>query len=251
MKWTRSFFLLVFFAAASGPAYADSVSIAASAWPPYTDENLPQGGFSIDLVAAAFKRAGYQTSYNIETWPRTLEGVDVGVYDVVAAAWFSEARKKRFVFSEPYFTNRMRLIGRKGHNIKVEKLEDLRGLRVGVVRGYAYGEEFEKADYFTRVYQNHLIQNLLLLSTGTVDLVVGDEFAIRHELQAYMPTQRDKLEFLPKAIVIKKLYIAVSRANPRSGKLIADFNKAIAAMRQDGSYQAIVDKHLKPLAAGG
>jgi len=251
MNWTRSFFLLVFFAAASGPAYADNVSIAASAWPPYTDENLPQGGVAIDLVATAFKRAGYQTSYNIETWPRTLEGVDVGVYDVVAAAWFSEARGKRFLFSEPYLTNRMRLIGRKGRDIKVEKLEDLRGLRVGVVRGYAYGEEFQKADYFTKVYQNHVIQNLLLLTTGKVDVVVGDEFAIRHQLRDYMPSQADKLEFLPKAIAIKKLHIAVSRDNPRSGKLIADFNKAIAAMRQDGTYRAIVDKHLKPLAPGG
>jgi polar amino acid transport system substrate-binding protein len=39
------------------------------------------------------------------------------------------------------------------------------------------------------------------------------------------------------------VHIGVSRENPAHAQIVADFDKAIAAMKQDGSYAKIVAKH--------
>lgn len=234
---------------AAGAAQADKeLRIVASSWPPYSDYDLPKKGLSMELVNAAFTRAGYETKSWLESWPRTLEGVEIGVYDVIAAAWYSKEREQKFAFSEPYLNNRVRLLGRKESGHRITKLEDLAGLRVGVVREYAYGEKFDNATHFTKVYQNDVIQILLKLINKQVDLIVADELVIRHNLTEHMPHELGRLVFMPQAIEVKGLYIAVTKQRPDHAKIVADFNDAIKIMKADGSYQLILDKHLKSLA---
>ncbi len=246
MNRLRTSFALVALLVSVGQASgAEPLRIAASPWPPYTGEELPGNGLAIRIVTEAFKRAGYATTVAIESWPRTLEGVDIGVYDVIAAAWYSPDRAQRFAFTEPYLTNRMRLVGRRDRPLNIASLADLAGLKVAVVRDYAYGEEFDRATHFTKVPQNHLVQGLLLLVGGQVDLVAGDEFAIRHELKEYMPAQSETLQLLPKAMAFKSLHAAVSRDNPKHQQIVSDFNKSLAAMNADGTLRAIMDEYLK------
>lgn len=228
------------------PAYAVELKLASSSWPPYTGENLPGNGLAIAIVREAFDRAGYTTSVTIESWPRTLEGVEFGIYDVIAAAWYTNYRAKKYAFSEPYLSNSMRLIKRKDRRLRVESLADLAGLRVGVVRDYAYGEGFDQATDFVKIPQNHVIQNLLMLVDGKIDLTVGDELALRHEIMAFMPSKMAILEFLPRAIAFKDLHIAVSKQNPQYQQIIRDFNKAFANMKADGALEKIRLKYLNP-----
>ncbi|KPK37180.1 MAG: hypothetical protein AMJ69_12310 [Gammaproteobacteria bacterium SG8_47] len=225
-----------------------ALNITGSTWPPYIDKSRPNFGVAADIVATAFKRAGYELNGKFESWPRTLEGTSIGVYDVIAAAWYTEERAKTLAFSEPYMFNDILLVKRKDDDIKFNGFADLRGLVIGVVDGYAYDEAFDQAPNLLRVPANHVIQNLLMLTQGKVDLTIGDKWAIRHELAQYLPTAAAQLEFLPKPVARRGLHIAVSRANPQHEKIVADFNKALAAMKADGSWQAIIDRHAKDLA---
>lgn len=226
---------------------AEVLRVVASPWPPYSDQGLPKKGLSMELVRAALIRAGYKPEIYLESWPRTLEGAEIGVYDVIAAAWYSKEREAKFDFSEPYLNNRVRLLKHDESGFKFDSLDDLAGLRVGVVRDFAYGEKFDNATNFTKVYQNHVIQNLLKLVNRQVDLVIGDELTIRHQIREYMPQEEAHLEFLPKAILVKGLHIAVSRKRADHAEIVAGFNEAIKIMKADGSYQLILDKHLKSL----
>ncbi len=227
-------------------ALAADLKLAASSWPPYTGEDLPGNGLAIAIVRQAFDRAGYTTSVTIESWPRTLEGVELGIYDVIAAAWYTKERAKKYIFSEPYLSNSMRLIKRKDTRLKVQSLADLAGLRVGIVRDYAYGEEFDQATHFVKIPQNHVIQNLLMLVNRKIDLTVGDELALRHEITEFMPSQMAILEFMPHAIAFKDLHIAVSRLNPQHEQIVTDFNKAFAKMKADGTLEKIRLEYMKP-----
>jgi len=52
-----------------------------------------------------------------------------------------------------------------------------------------------------------------------------------------------KLEILEKPLAVRGVNIGVSRKNPDHEKIVADFNKAIATMKQDGTYARILQKH--------
>ena len=70
---------------------SDPVKMMTNTWPPYIDEELPQEGMAMELVRHIFLRAGYKVDNTVERWPRALEGVRVGLYDVLGAAGAVEA----------------------------------------------------------------------------------------------------------------------------------------------------------------
>ena len=222
---------------------AKQLKLVASAWPPYVDENLPAKGLAMDLVSTALTRAGYTPSITIETWPRALEGTEIGIYDVIAGAWYSDERARHFAFSEPFYMNEIKFIKRKERGIVFNNLKDLDNLRIGIVEEYAYGDEFARATNFIKVTRNHVIQNLLTLTAGQIDLTLDDALVIRHELQQYMPSQIKDLEFLPKPLDRKGLHVAITRKHPDHKKIAMEFDKAIAQMKADGTYKKIIKKH--------
>jgi len=99
----------LFFMLVTMPALAasNSVQLAADDWPPYVDSRLPEQGLAMDLVKTALQRAGYSANTNLTSWDRVLEGAQIGVYDVIVAAWHSKQRENFLYFSKPYFKNKI------------------------------------------------------------------------------------------------------------------------------------------------
>jgi polar amino acid transport system substrate-binding protein len=233
-------------------ALAGSVSLALPAWPaeplklvtntwsPYVDKNLPGQGLAIELVMHILRHAGYEPTLTIETWPRAMEGAKIGVYDAIAAAWVTEERERDYLYSLPYLNNWLRVVGMKSRPLDQRTLNELAGFRLGIVTDYAYGVDFDAIEGVQLVRENHLIQNLLNLSNGRVDFVVGDERAIRSEINAYLPDRRAEFGFLEIELPVRSLYLAVSRQSPIAEALVKRFNDALVATRNDGSYERIL-----------
>ena len=212
-------------------------------WPPYADAGLPQQGLAVDLVTTALKRAGYTPVVNIDSLDRILEGGKLGVYDVFATPWFSEERNQYLYYSEPYLESYIRFIKKKGKDFKYESSADLKGMMIGTVADYAYDETFNQSRDLIKISERNLIQNLLKLTQGRIDLTLDDELVLQYEINQYMPNSMAELELLPKPLAVRGIHIGVSRENPDHEKIAADFNKAIADMKKDGSYDLIVSKH--------
>jgi polar amino acid transport system substrate-binding protein len=219
------------------------LKIAGSVWPPYIVDQGVEKGAATALVSEILKRAGYQTEVSIESWPRTLEGTSAGIYDVIISAWYTKERESHFQFTDPYFVNTIQFVKRKDAPINFRDYQDLKGLVIGVVNGYAYGEEFDTAKGILKLPSNHVIQNLLKLQQGRIDLTLGDKWVIRHELTEYFPTAIKDFAFLGKPVATRTLHAAVSRAHPQHAKIVKDFNKALKAMKADGSYEKILDTY--------
>ena len=94
---------------------------------------------AMELVRHVFLRAGYKVDNTIERWPRALEGVRVGLYDVLGAAWRDEQREQDFIYSEPYLVNEIIVITRKNNRRMLRSVNDLSGSSIGVLRDYSYG----------------------------------------------------------------------------------------------------------------
>ena len=212
-------------------------------WPPYSDQGLPGQGLGVELVTEAFKRAGYETYLSTDTWERILEGGKIGVYDVVATAWYSDARSQYLEFSEPYLESYVRFITKKGSKFRFNDMNDLGGQMIGTLIDYAYEPQFDAARDLIKISERNMVQNLLKLNQGRIDATLGDERVLKYQINQYLPNSMSGFEILPKPLTVSGIFIGVSRENPDHEKIVADFNKAIEAMKKDGSYDRIIEKH--------
>ncbi len=228
--------------ASSGPASADPVRMLANASPPYADKKLPEQGLALELVAHVMERAGYDAELTIESWPRALEGVRIGLYEALATAWYSDERDQDFLFSEPYLDSQLILIKLRAAPGVYDSLDDLEGKRLGVRADYAYGVDFSGIAGLRLVEENHLIQSLMNLINGRVDVVIGDQRTVALQLEEYLQSQRHRIEVAPIMLPGRSRHVAASRALNGSEKMIEDFNKALAEARDDGSVAAIIAK---------
>jgi len=221
-----------------------ALSIVSKEEAPYIGNELPNQGLSIEIINTALQRAGYKTNYVFETWPRTYEGALIGIYDVIGSIWRNSDREKDFVFSDAYLFHEIKFIKRKADTeVKFNNLDDLQGLVIGTLKNYAYRDDFTRSRNIIKLQQNHLIQNLLFLTQENIDMTLGDVRKIRYEINKYMKSSMTELEVLPQALNKRGVHIAVSKINPAHTEIIAKFNKALKSMKNDGTYDAIINKH--------
>ena len=237
--------ILVFsqFVIMSALVSATQLNVATSEWIPYIGKKLPNDGLAMDIVNTALKRAGYETIVTIQAWTRTLEGADLGVYDLIAAAWHSKEREKTFLFSKPYIYNEIKLVKHADSSFDYKTPADLDGRVVGTVKGYAYGDEFDNARGILRRPSIAILENLFRVLNAEVELTLDDERVLQYEIKNNITVNKDKLVILPKSISRKGLYIAVSRENPKHKEIVQAFDNAIATMKKDGSYARILKAH--------
>lgn len=225
-------------------ASAEHLRLAGDVWPPFTDRRLADNGLAVDLVSTALRRAGYTSEYVEVPWARVLRGLEQGDYDVIAAAWYSADRTRFGLFSEPYLVNRIRFLKRKGANPQqYSSLADLRSYSIAVVRGYSYSPAFDQEQGLTKVPVLEFGMGARMLAAGRVQLTLEDELVAQYHLKRELKEVQDALEFLPEPLSESPLHILVRRSHPQHQQIVHDFNRAIAQMRADGTYQRIYQRH--------
>lgn len=222
---------------------AQTLRLVADPWPPFNDQTLLNNGVASDLVTTALTRAGYTTSYAQVPWERAVRGLQQNTYDVLINAWFTDERATFGYYSQPYLINRIRFLQRKGSQIEFRRLPDLYPYSIAVVRGYAYSSEFDQDSRLTKVGVVGFEVGARMLQARRVQLTLEDELVARFHLSRSLAGIRDQLEFLPQPLSENGLHILVSRNHPQHRQIAEAFNKAIEAMRADGSYAQIFQRH--------
>jgi len=227
------------------PARAESLKLVANYWEPFTGESVDHWGAATDLVSSALAREGYGTTIHIEPWTRALDDVYKGRFDALVAVWRTEERAAHLLLSEPYFTNHLVLVARRDRHFKFVSLDDLNGLTVGIGRGYDYSDAFKKADNFIKEPATTAEQNLKKLSSGRIDLAVEDaciaRYVMRQSSQGF-DLERD-LEILSPPLDDIPLYFGVANTAPSAPDIVKAFNRGLASMKQDGSYDSLLARH--------
>jgi len=240
------FLLLLYFLLASSLSQANDtqpIRLVSNQWPPYVDSSLAGQGLAIEIVTKALQKKGYQSTLTIDSWPRALEGVEIGVFDATCAIWKTPEREQDLLFSEPYLKNKISFLKKKSLSIDYQQLSDLKGFIIGVLRDYAYNDEFTQSRELMKVPENYLIQNLQKLNQDEIELTLDDELVIHSALKQYLPKQMNTFEFLSPPLAYKDLYLAVSKSNKNAQTIIDDFNSALKEMQQDGSYDQIISHY--------
>ena len=224
-------------------AAAQTLRLVGDAWAPYADVSLLNDGLSTDLIRTALGRAGYATEYEQVPWARAIHGVGEGRYDVLINAWYSEDRTQIGEFSQEYLVNRLRFLKRKESAVDYQNLTQLHPYSIAVVRSYAYSPAFDGDSSLKKVPVASFSTAVRMLAAGRVDLTVEDEYAAKVALGREPDEVRNNVEFLPRSLSENGLFILVSLKTPGHDKIVADFDKAIAAMKADGSYDKLLKLH--------
>ncbi|VVP27004.1 substrate-binding periplasmic protein [Pseudomonas fluorescens] len=224
-------------------AAADKLRLVFDLWPPFTDDTLVNGGLATDIVTTALARAGFASGYQQVPWARALLGVGEGRYDVLVNAWYNEDRMKLGQFSGEYLVNRIRFLKRKDTPLEYSNLQQLHTYPIAVVRGYAYSPPFDADTAMQKVPVHNFAMGVRMLAADRVKLTLEDEYVARYYLARESSKVRSAVEFLPKPLSENSLHILVSLKNPQHAQIVAGFDKAIAAMKADGSYDKLLRQH--------
>ena len=239
----RFVLLLAFAATLSGGVSAkEPLNLLANTSPPYADASLPEQGLALELVKHIYAATDYAPTITIEEWSRAIEGTQVGVYDALAAVWYSKDRDKDLLFSEPYLRSQLLILKSRTNQGVYRSLQDLAGSRLGVRADYAYGVDFSAIPGLQLVEADELVVQLQNLLDGKVDFVIADQRTAAMQLHQYFADNITQFVVVDIALPPVERHVAASRAWPGHEKMIAEFNRALAAKQKDGSLETIIKK---------
>jgi len=225
-------------------AQEKTVNIVSLSWPPYYDQYLPDYGLSGKIIAAAYNSQGWKVNFFVRAWVQCLEKVKKGEFDAVANAYLTDERAQIYHYSDPYLECPIVFFKRKDQPITWQNYEDLKPYRIGVVRGYANPEAFEKADFLTKRIARDPVLNFKKLLLKQVDLIVSEKFVGSHILRTKLPDHEKELfEPIMPPLDTNKLYILFSKNISAVQPKIDAFNTGMKIIKSNGALQQIVAEY--------
>ncbi|WP_305966839.1 substrate-binding periplasmic protein [Marinobacter salsuginis] len=253
MKWYRRLFLfsLLLSLIPLGPAAAnqETIRITTGQWPPYLDENRPDGGFLSQIIREAFASQDIDVEFSFFPWSRALALVKSREYQASAVWSCTAERKREFLYSAPILPYQYVFYHRQKMPLDWDSLSDLRGMNVGLTQDYSYGDTLSgaiesglvNADVTTSDIANFRKLLLERIDLFPMDPIVG-EAMLAEQLG---PEARESLEFHPRPLRSALYHLPFSREDPEAGRLKRAFDRGLAKLRESGRYQEIIEKALK------
>jgi len=222
----------------SSPPSAAPLRLISTAWPPFTNEP-GQPRFALDLVEAALGRFGASAKTTIVEPARFTPALLSNTYDGSGAAWKDAERERVLIFSQPYLENRLILVGRKDEDVSASALGDLKGKRIAIVEGYAYGDDLDKSGAIF-VKSRGEEDSLALVLQNKADYVLMDDLVVQYIVNNYPNEAKTKLSIGTTPLVRRPLYFAVRRARPDAASIISQFNAQLRGMIADRTYHKLL-----------
>jgi arginine/ornithine transport system substrate-binding protein len=226
----------------------DKVRIATEgAYAPFNFK-APDGtlqGFDVDIAKALCDRAHLECTIVAQDWDGIIPGLLAKKYDaIIASMSITDERRKKVDFTDKYYQTPARFVEKKGAAIAISK-QGLKGKTIGAQRSTIHAQYLQ--DNYADVADIKLYDSQenadLDLSAGRLDLVLADSIVL---LEGFLnkPDGKD-FEFVGPELKDPKWFGdgAGIALRPGDVKLKDAFNKALAEIRKDGTYDKIDAKY--------
>ncbi len=216
------------------------LSVATDAtWPPFefvnTDTKAIEG-FDIDVMNAIAAKAGLDIEFVNVGWDPLLAGMAQGTYDLaISSITITDDRKKDMLFSDPYFAaGQIVLVAIDNTTITgPQSLSGVVGAQIGTTGSF----EVEKiAGATLKTYDDIGLAVQDLINGQIVAVVCDNPVAL-----GYVKENPDKLKTVGDVFTDEYYGIAAAKGNE---DIIAKINPAIAALKADGTFDALTKKWL-------
>lgn len=194
------------------------------------------------LIRAAFGRMDSAVRLEAIPWSRALRQLDQAEC-AVAGIYKNSERLQKYDFSAPIFVERVRLYSRRERGLVFAGVQDLAGLRIGVIRGWSYGDAFDQARRAGLLQAEEVAadaQNFSKLASGRLDAVLAVEQAGAAVLAggAY-----PSVHALAQPLAVNPTHLAFHKS-AQSGPLLKRFDEAMEQLRRDGTHDRLVAQGL-------
>lgn len=199
-------------------------------YPPFEwldDEDRPRG-FLVDLKETIAERGGRRPVHRLMTWPEGIAAMDEGEVDVTPM-FHSEARAKKYLFTEPFYYVMHAIYGPPGTR-GITGPDSLNGARIAVVaQGYAGSELDEVAPGAVLEPRASILEALRAVTKGEAEFALvarptAARFVEDHDLELHSLGP----PFWPRPYVF-----AVSRERP---ELLDWVRKNLRSVVAEGRY---------------
>jgi len=225
-------------------ALAEKLSVTTTEWSPYVIvENGKPTGIFIEIILEICKRLGIDPEFPILPWARCIKYMQDGTSDAILGPKKTDERLEFMYFpSEPLYMEKLVIIAKKESNIKADKLDDLNGKKIGVVRDYSYGSDFDKYQGINKIVCDHDEQLMKIFEAGRVETAVGDEGNLKFIAKKIGITVPLETVYV---LTEAPNYIAFSKKAPGDkGKVLAEkFSDTLRQLREEGFIKKVESKY--------
>lgn len=208
-------------------------------WAPYSNK---QGeGISKDIISAAFAEVNIKPKFITAPYARVLHMTDTGAADGAFNVTRQSSTEQTYLFGqEPLFTASASWYfpSSSQHYKNINELP--KRLKIGLIIGYEYGDEFEKQQTnFQEVRVNNQRQLVKMLSKGRIDAaIMFDRVAEDVLSQINLPGDSIRRGFSNHN---SDIYIAFSRSNPHSRQYADLLDQGLRKLKDSDRYQQLLN----------
>jgi polar amino acid transport system substrate-binding protein len=194
-------------------------------------------GYSWDILRESYHKMGYTIHLSTAPWRRAIESVKAGKVDILFPTGKNTARHQYFLYSKAAINTVSFVVYiNKDSKIKWQNISSLQGLKVGLYRGYNYGDKWEQEADVIKINLDNISQGFKMLKSNRIDAFVGYEVAWNYALRQMNMTTEFKV--LPK-FDFSTEHVAVLKTNARALQLLSDFDNGKQKLIQSGQLKEI------------
>ncbi|MCX4027546.1 transporter substrate-binding domain-containing protein [Endozoicomonas sp. SM1973] len=189
-------------------------------------------GYSWDVFRGSFHQQGYTINLKVYPWVRAIEEVKKQKVDLLFPAGWTKDRSEYLLYSKRSINKVDFLIYvNQTSSIQWNGLQGLKKLRIGLMRGWSYGEQWADLNNVKKIPVNDILQGFRMLDNNRIDGFAG-----------YFPVFDYTLNKVNKSTQYRKLpafdstyeFVVSAINNPRANELITAFDKGMKALAKSG-----------------
>ena len=218
-------------------------------YPPFNFRDPKDGeikGIAVDILIKMFAKLDVNLSkkdLKLQPWARGYQATLKKPGTALFSTTYTEERLKLFKFVGPIVPTRVSLIAKKSRKIKVGSVEDMNGLRIGIIRDdigdqliRALGVD-EKA-LTSKASVDNLVQ---MLYRDRLDAIAYAEDIVRHQTRL---SRLDPAECEP-IYLLKESRMGYAFHNSTDQAVLDALQKVLDELRDDGTADRIREAYLK------
>ncbi len=207
--------------------------------PPFSfqDDYGNMQGIDIDAIRAIGETQGFKVEFYKEPWVELFDSVESGSRDMaLAGISYKPERDAKYGLSDSYFFNPSALMY-KNTNLNIQKLEDIKGLKVGGMEGgKSIGQVIEVGGYSELVSDQTPFLLFEQLVQGKVDVIANDSIIWRYIAKGHPDSKVTIVPYETESDPAAQQVILMAKGNT---KLINNINEGITKLKAKGTFEEI------------
>jgi arginine/ornithine transport system substrate-binding protein len=205
----------------------------------YRDENGELTGFEVELATAMCEELNANCEFVIQAWDGMIPGLLARKFDLIMSSMsITPERAERVLFSEPYYITPGGWFGPESFNTDVTDMDAMKGKNIGVQRGTTMDTYVtENMGGVVSIKRYTTAEDMVLdlegqrLDAVFVDYPVGEQTILNRE--GYKEVGESVKLGEGVGVAMRK----------RDTQLAEDINAALKKLKEDGTYDAIMEKY--------